>query len=291
MIAKKYIAFDIGATKILKAVVKVRGIRFEFLETEEERNPKKEEKIRKIVSAYCEEARKKYWTKKVAFSAACVVDQKKKIVIGGKHCYGTDTFDLKFLEKNGLGVRIENDGRCFALGEYYFGKGGGAKSIFAMTLGTNVGGGFILDGKNFRGAHNSGMEISYINYFREGKWHDWDDICTGKGIEDSYQKLSGARIPAKNVFELASKKDPRAKKIISEATPILGMGIANILNIIDPEIVIFGGSISKQKEYIKSAIKIARKNAMNKKANYKFAISSLGNKANLLGAAALYASE
>jgi len=95
-------------------------------------------------------------------------------------------------------------------------------------------------------------------------------------------------LPAKDVFGLAAKGNMEARKVISKATDILGMGISNMLNILDPELVIFGGSISKQKDYVKKAMAIANKNVMNKKANYKFAISNLGNKANLLGAASLY---
>src|SRR4030042_2917389 len=102
MIARKYIVFDIGATKILKAVIKLRGRKFDFLEIEEEKNPKKEDKIKNIILAYCQKARKRYWTKKVALSAASIVDPEKKTVSGGKAFYGTDPFDLEFLERYGF---------------------------------------------------------------------------------------------------------------------------------------------------------------------------------------------
>jgi len=191
MIAKKYISFDIGATKILKAVIRMRGNKFSFLEIEEEKNPRKEEKIKKIISSYCQYSRKKYWIKKVSFSAACIVNQEKKTASHGKYCYGTDTFDFRFLEKEGFSVRVENDGRCFALGEYFFGKGKDAKSVFSMTLGTNIGGGFIANGNNLRGAHHSAMEISFINFLYENKWQDWDDFCGGDGIERLYKNATG----------------------------------------------------------------------------------------------------
>jgi predicted NBD/HSP70 family sugar kinase len=288
MIAKKYIVFDIGATKILKSVVKLQGNKFALLEIEEEQNPRREAKIQDIILAYCQKYRKVYWTKKVALSAASIVDPKRKTVSGGKACYGTINFDFSFLERNGFSVRVENDGRCFALGEYFFGKGKDAESLFSMTLGTNIGGGFISKDFNFQGAHHSAMEISFLNLFFENKWQDWDDFCAGEGIERSYKKATGIFLSAKDIFLLAKKNNKEAKEAVSLATSVLGIGIANMLNILDPEVIVFGGSISKQKEYVKKAILIAQKKVMNRKAKYRFAISSLGNKANLLGAALLY---
>lgn len=288
MISKKYICFDIGGTKILKAVVEIRRGKHKFLEIEEEKNPRKEEKIKNILLDYSQKSRKKYWAKKIAISAAYIVYPDEKLVSQGKACYGIDLFDLKFLIKAGFSVRVENDGRCFALGEYKFGKGKNAKSLFSMTLGTNIGGGFVFSGKNFRGSHGSAIEISYMNFIHENRWSDWDDFCAGEGIERLYKKKTGKYLSAENIFMLAGKKDKEANKIISIATEMLGMGIANIANILDPEIIIFGGSVSRQKEYIKKAALMARNKMMNKKANYKFAISTLGNKANLLGAASLY---
>jgi len=288
MFAKKIIAFDIGGTKILKAVVKIKKGKFEFLEIEEQKNPRKPEKIKKILLEYSQVAKKKYSTRKIALSAAYIIDSRKKTASQGKPCYGTDEFGFSFLENEGFDVQIENDGRCFALGEYFFGKGMSVNSILSLTLGTNIGGAFVSDGENFPGAHNSGMEVSYMNIFNEGKWSDWDDFCAGEGMEKMYKKAAGKKAAAKEIFELAGGYDKNAKKIVSQATIILGMGLANLLDILDPELVVFGGSISKQKKYIDQAKIIALKKAFNKYANYKFAISTLGNKANLLGAASLY---
>jgi predicted NBD/HSP70 family sugar kinase len=282
----KIICFDIGGTKILKAVVKISGEKFKFLEIEEEKNPRGEDKIKNIVLTYCQKARKRYWAKKIAFSAAHIVDLEKKMINGGKWCYGTASFDLKFFEKNGFSVRAENDGRCFAAGEYFFGKGKGMKSLCSIALGTNIGGGFIIDGRNFRGSHQSAMEISFLNIFHGSKWYDWDDFSAGNGIERLYKNKVGRKSSSQDIFQKAENKD--AEEVIKQAAEFLGMGVANLINILDPGVVVFGGSVSKQKKYIWEAVAIAKKNVMNKKANYKFAISSLGNKANLLGAASLY---
>jgi predicted NBD/HSP70 family sugar kinase len=290
MISKKIITFDIGKTKILATVLKVGRNSFEFLETNEYKNPRNPKKIEKIIIDFCRSSRAKYWTKKVAISAAHLVDLVKKTVIQGKKCYGVDVFDFRFLEEAGFSVRVENDGRCFALGEHFFGKGQKEKNILAMTLGTEIGGGLITDGKEYRGFHNSALEISHISANYAGQWVDWASLCAGKGIENLYRRQTGRKIAAKEIFLEAEKNNRIAKEIINRAADSLGMGTASLLNILDPELVIFGGSLSKQKKFVDQAIKVAKKNIFNKKANYKFAISSLGNKANLLGAAMLYRS-
>ncbi|HLM83879.1 MAG TPA: ROK family protein [Candidatus Bathyarchaeia archaeon] len=284
----KIICFDIGKTKILAAVLKIGRGRHKIFEMQEQKNPHNSKKIEKIILDSCQAARKKYWVKKVAISAAHLVDSEKKIVSQGEICYGADVFDFGFLEAGGFSVRIENDGRCFALGEYYFGKGQAAENILAIALGTEIGGGCIMQGKNYRGHHGSALEISHISASYDGKWIDWGILCVGKGIEDSYRKETGKKLSSREIFFEAEKNNKKAKEIINKAANILGIGTASLVNILDPEIIIFGGGLSKQKNFVDKATIAARKNILNKKANYKFAISSLGNKANLLGAASLY---
>lgn len=288
MFERKYICFDIGKTKILSAVLKVGRSGYEFIETFEQKNPHHPQKIEKMMLDYCLAVSEKYRLKKVAVSAAHIVDPKKKIVSQGKKCYEQDVFSFRFLEEKGFSMEIENDGRCFALGEYHFGKGKNANNILTLNLGTEIGGGHIFEGSYYRGSHGSSLEVSHMASSCSGQWTDWGNLCAGKGIEKFYERISGSKSSAKNIFLEAKGKNSAAKEAVGKASNILGAGIASLVNILDPEMIIFGGSLSKQKKFIEQAVKVARKNVFNKKANYKFAISSLGNKANLLGAASLY---
>jgi glucokinase len=284
----KIICFDIGGTKILRGVVAIKKGRYKFLEIDEVKNPRKEREIKEIISAYCREMRKKHWTKRVAISTADIVDPIRKTIHAQKINFGTDYFSLAFLEKEGFFVRVENDGRCFALGEYHFGKGLGKKSVLALTLGTGIGGGCVIEGKNLRGAHSSALEVGRSKIFFSGKLERWEWIAAGRGIEKYYTELGGKKLSTREIFEEVRGKESIAKKVISQAQEVLGVGIAYLLNVLDPELVVFGGSISKQKKFMEKVFLIAKKNCTNKKANYKFAISTLGNKANLLGAVSLY---
>lgn len=288
MIARKYICIDIGKTKILLSTLKANKAGFKFLDLTEKRNPRNPAKIKKIISDYCHEARNNYRIKRVAVSAAHIVDPIKKIVSKGKDCYGTDIFDFRFLEQAGYRVKIANDGHCFSLGEYHFGKSKKTKIALSLALGTEIGGGLIQEGKIYSGAHNSGFEVSRMGTNYSSRWIELGSVATGKGIENEYRKKTGNKISAKEIFIKAKKGYKEAKIIVANAAKILGMGIASLINVIDPEIVVFGGSLSRQKKYILEASLTARKNVFNKKANYKFAISALGNRANLLGAASLF---
>lgn len=281
------IAFDIGATKILKSVIEFRGRKYKFLDVEEEKNPRQEKKIKEIILDYCRKSQKAFKTKKVSISTANLVDPVKKTISEGILCFGTDMFNWDFLEKNGLSVRAENDGRCFALGEYFFGKGTGKRSVLTLTLGTGIGGGFINRGNNFQGEHFSALEVGRSKIFFDKSWHQWEWVAAGRGIEKFYQAFGGKRASTWEVFEKYKKGERIAKKVLTQAEEVLGVGISNLLNILDPEMLVVGGSISEQKKFVAKAFEIARKNIINKKANYKFAISTLGNKANLLGAASL----
>jgi glucokinase len=283
-----YICFDIGGTKILKAVVEISGEKFKLLEVEEEKNPREEQEIKRIILDFGLSAEKKYKTNKISISTTRIVDPKLKTVSNAKDRYGVETFSFKFLENKKFNARVANDGQCFAMGEYFFGKSQGKESALTLALGTGIGGGFVSQKRIFNGNHFSALEVSHSKYHYEGKWEEWGDLADGYGIEEYYYALAKNKVAAREVFERAEKGDKKAVKVIKRAGEVLGVGIANLINILDPEIIIFGGSISKQKQFISKVVKITKQNVFNKKANYKFAISSLGNKANLLGAASLY---
>jgi len=283
----KIICFDIGGTKILKAILKMTRKKYEFLGIDEQKNPQNPKKIESIILDYCYAARKKYWLKKVAVSTAGIVDAEKKMVFP-TGSFGNKEFYFSFLEKENFSVRVENDGRCFASGEYLFGKAKDAASVLSLSLGTYIGGGYLLKGKNLQGAHSSSLEVSHFLISHEGRWKKWGGFSGGHGIEETYFRSAKKKLSCKEIFKLAKRKDKSAENAIKQAALFLGIGVSNLCDILDPELIVFGGSLTMQKKFLAEAIKIAKKNVFNKKAKYKFAISSLGNRANLLGAASLY---
>ncbi|MDA3815418.1 MAG: ROK family protein [Patescibacteria group bacterium] len=285
---KRIITFDIGGTNISGGVIEFKRKEYEFLDYFEQKNPKNSQKIRKMLLEKSEQYRKDFKVKKVAISTAKIVDNEKNCVLQAKPVYGVERFSFDFFKKKKFKVEIENDGICFARGEYLFGKGE-AKGLLTLTIGTVIGGGFILQEREvLKGSNNSAMEVSYIRLKNKGKWFNWSELIAGRGIEKSFFSKTRKRLKTEEIFELQKKGNEDAKKVLEEAQEFLGMGVASLINIFDPEKIVFGGGLSKQKDFMKKSIEIAKKNVFNKKGKYKFEISSLGRKVNQLGSASLY---
>jgi glucokinase len=285
---EKIVCFDIGGTKIAKSVVETDGQRYTFLETVIINNPRNSKEIEEIILEYCKEADKIYQIKKIAISASKIIDQEKKKAVQAKDVYGADEFSFGFLEKSNYEVKLENDGRCFALGEKFFGQAKGKDCILAITLGTDIGGGFLSNGQNYRGEHNSSLEISHINFLCHERVEKWKDLSGGQAIQRKYLAKTGKSKTAEEIFSLATEGEKEATEIIEKAEYYLGIGLANLVTILDPGIIIVGGGICDQKKYIENIFKIAQENTFNKKADYLWRISQLKERANLLGAASLY---
>ncbi len=284
----KIICFDIGGTKIAKAVIELRGNKFNFFHEETEKNPNKPESIQKIILNYAVKSKELYKTSKVGISATCIINPFNKTASETNHQYGIKTFDFKFLAKNGFDIKVENDARCFALGEHRFGNARGSESLLALTLGTYLGGAYLENKRLLRGKHFSATEVSFMKLALKDSWKTWDELVGGKAFELLYQKATQKKVSAKEIFIYAKAGDQKAKEIIEHAKIFFGIGLANLLNIFDPQIVVVGGSISKETKFVQDAFKIAKANHMNKTARYQFAISKLKNKSNLLGAATLF---
>jgi len=280
----KCICFDIGGTKILKAVADIKGDSYKFLNMEEDNNPRKPQKIKELLTDYCLRSQKIFQINRVGISTAKIVDPKNNLVRNARNCYGAEVFNFNFLKELGFVAKLENDGRCFALGEYHFGKYQKSRSSLTLTLGTGIGGGFTINNLSLQGTHNSALEVSHIWLSYKGKWSKWCELASGSGIEKSYFKLAKKKLTSQEIFNLSKKNNRFAQKAIKQAENFLGIGTANLVNILDPQVIIFGGGISEQKDFIKKSIEVAKKNVFNKKANYRFTVSSLKHKANLLGA-------
>jgi glucokinase len=287
-IKKRIITFDIGGTNISGGVIEFNKKGYVFLDYFKQKNSRNDKIIRKLLLEKSQEYRREFKTRKIAISTSKIVDNKKKSVSPAKSVYGKDRFSFEFLRKARFSVEIENDGVCFARGEYLFGKGEVA-GLLTLSLGTGIGGGFISQEREvFRGSNNSAMEVSFVKMNRDGKWLSWEDIASGSGIEKTFFSKTKKKKTAEEIFSLQEVGNKLAKESIEDAQEFLGMGVANLINIFDPEKVIFGGSLSQRKDFMKKIIDVSKENVFNKKGRYKFVISSLGRKANQLGAASLY---
>lgn len=208
-------------------------------------------------------------------------------------------------------IRIANDADAAALGEVCAGAAKGARSAVLLTLGTGVGGGVILDGKIFHGPLNGGMELGHMVIKAGGE----PCTCGRKGCLEVYASATALlRIARREAeqnkdslmnqmcenklenmngiipFEAAAKGDGAAKRVIEEYEDDLATGIANVINIFRPEMVILGGGVAAQKENLTGPLTEKVKPLCFGGEHGQIArivTSSLGNDAGIIGAAGL----
>ncbi len=153
---------------------------------------------------------------------------------------------------NLLGVlcRLENDANLAALAEARVGEGKGCRIVQFLTLSTGVGGGLVINGKIFRGAHGFANEIANTCLVPDGPSHGsiypggLEALCSGTAIETRARRAGLAVSHAGDVAALAEAGDPQAGVIMAEAKNYLANYLAGVQAYIDPDIIILGGSVA-----------------------------------------------
>lgn len=168
-------------------------------------------------------------------------------------------------ERLNLPVFVDNDVNVVALAEHRFGAGIGYNSVVCVALGTGVGGGLVINGRLWRGANNSAGEIGHMIIDPDGP----ECNCGRKGCLEAFcsssaiinrcrSKLKAGLTPAfeevlhgdlegltiKKLFTAAKKRDEVARDVIIETADFLALGLANVLNLLNPDLVIIGGGIA-----------------------------------------------
>ncbi|MBE5860366.1 MAG: ROK family glucokinase [Butyrivibrio sp.] len=202
-------------------------------------------------------------------------------------------------------VKCGNDANVAALGECWKGGGQGYKDILMVTLGTGVGGGIIHEGKIFNGANGAGGEIGHI-HIEDNETVECN--CGNKGCLEQYASATGAvllmkrileksdeesvlrgtQFACKDIFDAAAKGDKLAIEATKQYGEYLGKGLAMIASTINPEIIVFGGGVSKAGDVLFDLIRPSfEKYVFHGAKRTKFALAKLGNDAGIYGAAKL----
>ena len=223
-----------------------------------------------------------------------------------KNCVnlGWEVFNIekKLSELIKLPVKAGNDANVAALGEMWKGGGEGYKNIIMITLGTGVGGGIIIDGMLLPGVNGSAGEIGHINVCKEetescgcGKKGCLEQYASATGIVNIAKKLildttlesiliDKEKLSAKDIFDAAKLEDGLALKVINKFGEILGRALANIACILDPEVFVIGGGVSKAGELLLETVKQNYEIYVRK---VEFKLAKLDNDAGIYGAAKL----
>ena len=208
----------------------------------------------------------------------------------------------KLLEKSvGVPVFLENDANAAALGELWQGAGKGVGSMILLTLGTGVGGGIVLGKKIWQGADGMAGEIGHMTLLPEGRPCTCGNTgclemyASARGIVQSYREAigygpeTGAQITSEQVYETARAGNANAVRVMQDMGRMLGIGIASLINIFNPERIVLGGGVKEAWPLFIDATRAEiRKRAFAVPANRAELVpSQLGDDAGMVGAAAV----
>ncbi len=208
----------------------------------------------------------------------------------------------------GLPVFIEYDGHAAVLGEGWVGEGQGCQSLVNLIIGTGIGGGMILEGKLVRGRDRLAGAAGWLALTTEADLQDeharalgfWEALAAGPGFARQVQEQISSHpgsllatqslaepLTAAQVFQAARQGDALAVEMVNQLAGWLGLGVANLVSLVNPEKVILGGGLGSQCGYLLPRIReVVNRWAQPVAArSVKLAVSTLGGEAGLYGAA------
>jgi len=288
-----YICIDIGGTSIKYGVLSEKGEIF-IDGTVSTKVTEKENfilsDVKKLIKNILDEYRN-YEIKGICISTAGVVNPEKgEIAYAGPTIPKyTGTKIKEELEKEfSIPCEVENDVNCAGLGEYWKGAGKGSNSMVCLTIGTGIGGSVILDGKLLNGIGYTAGEIGYMDV--NGSYIQ--NIASSKYLVEKVQKEKEEKegitdaITGVDIFELAKKGDEICIAGIDEIISNLAVGVRNIIYLLNPEVIVIGGGITAQKEYLEEKIRKEVNDGMisDMFRKTRIELAQQGNQAGLLGA-------
>jgi glucokinase len=311
---KAVLAVDVGGTKVLVAAVTLGGeiISRRYYLTEAENG------VRTVINKLSSVINKSIARVKsdntellgIGIGIAGVLDIGKGLVTNSPNLPGWRNIPIRdsIAARSELPVYLINDASAAALGEYRFGAGAGFNNMLYVTVSTGIGGGIIANGGLYIGADGCAGEFGHTTIVPDGPNCHCDNfgcleaLASGWAIakeaitrisngESSYitEVVDGKieNITAEDVAAAARKDDRLACDIVDKAAGYLGIGLANLVNIFNPELIVIGGGLSKMGNMlIKPARRIIRRRAFRLPAKtVRIVRARLGSNAGIVGVA------
>jgi glucokinase len=208
-----------------------------------------------------------------------------------------------------LPTTLDNDANCATLGEWWIGAARGARHVVGITIGTGIGGGLVLNGRLHHGASDVAGEIGHTTIETEGRrckcgnYGCLEAYASGpaiaerarealeRGSESMLPQLAGsaAAITAQHVYNAAREGDPLAREVVRDTARYLGTGIANLLNLFNPDVVVLAGGVTAAGEELLAPLRTeARRRAFKPAVEVaKIVPGELGSRAGVVGAVAV----
>jgi len=293
---KYSIGVDIGGTKINFVLLK----NWRELGRKKVYTPKTKKEIIKVVEENIKDLMRGISRSEmlgIGIGVPTVLDKKREVVLTPPNLKVLEGCCLAKIIRKDVGVKtkLENDANCFTLAETMMGAGKGCSSVFGITVGTGIGGGIVFkEGKDYKihhGFFGRAGEIGHMIINFDG----FDCSCGSKGCFEEYASEKfikrKSRLSSIELERMAKRGDKKAKKIYDEFSRNLGVGLANLINVLDPEVIVIGGGLAKASSLILKPIREEVKKKVFLTRSKKFAkikTAELGEFAGAIGAAFLF---
>ena len=287
IIMEKYVSIDIGGTAIKYGLIDADGTIMYRLEQPTEAHlggPSILDKVIRITGQFCQEQT----VSGICISTAGMVDTRQGMIIHANELIPHYTgIRLKETLENQFGIpcEAENDVNCAGLAEYICGAGAGCDPMLMLTIGTGIGGCMVSGGHVFHGASCSACEVGYM-HMRDSDFQTLgsaSSLCKKIALrkQEPIENWNGLRI-----FQEAKRGDAICIQAIDEMADVLGLGIANLCYVLNPETVVLGGGIMALEDYLSEKIQHAvSAYLINRLASQvKIAFAKHKNDAGMLGA-------
>jgi glucokinase len=309
------LGIDLGGTKILTAVANMQG---KMLSRDHSITPAKEGQqavVRSILESVGRALDQAHLAAAdltaIGVGAPGLSNPQTGILFTSPNLPGWKDVPLRNIVEKQLGRKafLLNDANAAAVGELYFGAGRGTNNFIYITVSTGIGGGIIIDGKIYTGSSGMAGELGHMVIDDEGPQCNcgnkgcWETLASGTALakEARHSIKEGAatsilkyaegdieKINAEAIHEAAQAGDKLANELIARTAYYLGVGLANLINIFNPEIIIIGGGLSNIGDMLlKPAFQEAKRRAFKQAYQaVRFTRAELGRNSGVLGAAA-----
>jgi glucokinase len=218
------------------------------------------------------------------------LDPARRVLVRANHLPGWSNVAIteRLGELLGVPTVLENDANCAAWGELRAGAGRGARSLVCFTLGTGVGGGVVIDGELWTGATGAAGALGHVVVDPNGP----ECRCGQRGCVEQYASATSVarrygQGSARDAFEAADRGDAKATAAVDWACDGLAAGVANVIHIVQPEVIVLGGGMAAAGDALLGRVRagVARRVRPAWLAGVRIVCTSLGDDAGWIGAA------
>ena len=287
--APRVLAFDVGGTWVKYGIVDADGrlLLSDQLATQSEPDGKA---LLTRLLAVAAPLVARHAPAGIAFSTLGIIDAAEGRLVGAVEAiagyFGQSPKEC-FEQAFGVPVVVENDGNCVALAEGWTGAAAGVRHYLALTLGTGIGGGIVIDGRLYRGANGAAGEWGYM--LVDGQV--WEDHASPRGLAAAAERVRpGCGLDAEGVFAARDGGDAEMAALVTAWFGLLATGLANLLFAFNPSRVVIGGGITARGpaflQELRAEMRLRLRPEFYRMCD--IALASAGNQAGLLGAARLW---